>query len=414
MPKIPPAATGVALALIVEAHGYLRKGEGTHIIFDDHLSFELCASRLLSAVPLSKALSAEERGSLVERALLDTFRAGTATVKALEIQLKKHQSDLQKPSARQYHMLAYVGGKVNPTGARIIFSAPTGAATVRFVRTYPSRANTAPWLLSGFGPINLAPEVAQAPLWVTVEARTESQAWENALSAVSALLGCVNYCLNYGRQRIMSGRPIPRNSVRLMGVQVLYRYDWSRVENSAGFEENPYEETFPVEIDASIYKLRKPLRRMVKGMSGNVLGPLLFEAMQDYQEGLSHADDSLVHLRLWSLLERLTDTPKGDSTVTIRRGSFLAREMEAKRQRLKHAADTRNAFVHRRERTPFINAISHDLRFRVEAMLRFLFFAQHRFMYLDEFFQLLDSPRTASEIARKVRMLRHARTLIEP
>lgn len=260
--------------------------------------------------------------------------------------------------------------------------------------------------------MRLHPEKTYVPVWITVNERTEQQAADKGLAAASALLGCLNLCKNFRMQTFSSGPTTPQNRLRLVEHQVIYRSDWSRFTEFVMSEDNHYPDRWPVNVQQEINKYRDLLGRMIARMNGPVFGSLLYEATQDYQEALSQIDPGLVHFRLWSMLERLTGTQADQSKATIKRGSFLARTRALRTRQLWLAAEARHAFVHRRERDPFITEIAEDLRLWVEELLMFIVMNDLEFQDREMFFQFLDAPTFARDRAKQLRALQIADELI--
>jgi hypothetical protein len=403
-----------AQAHIEDALSHLKRGEGQSIIYEDHSSFLYAASMLLGSLNLSEELTTKEREHIVARSLLDMFRAKSTTVADFQHRATAKQRELIKLPKRKFHMLGAIAAAQSTSSRKPHFQARVAGCDVVIPRTFPKEANTAPWFLSGFGQVVMQPKTAFVPVWATVRARTEEHAGHQASAAIKAVLGCLNFALNYRRRFSVSGRPIPRNHLRLIKEQVLYREDWSRYEDVVYYEENFHEGRWLTDLDREFGKNRPGVPRILSRFADKVVGPLLFEAMQDYQEAGSYTDPALVHARLWSLLERLTHSHEEQARTTIRRAAFLSQNGDMRRRRLTQAARARHVFVHKNERHAFLEEISEDLRAWVEELLAYLLFEKHRFSDIDMFFRLLDAPTRKSELDKQLSVLRLAQRLLHP
>jgi hypothetical protein len=74
MPLISEPNMPEAEALILEALGHLRKGDGREVFFEDHEAFVSVASSLLRIVNISKELTANERARLTTSTLTTMCR----------------------------------------------------------------------------------------------------------------------------------------------------------------------------------------------------------------------------------------------------------------------------------------------------------------------------------------------------
>lgn len=411
MPIVKSARRQEVDARLADALACLKNVNGvTH--FESHADFILSASMLLKLLTLAPSITARESEGIVTRSLLNMFHDGESSIGAFEIRAQEMQTERLKQTRRTYHLLASVRAnkKLLPTNGNF-FTATIGPVQLRFARDFPKRAKVAPFHI-GSHKIDLRGSKPYVAVWATLKARSELEAADRAVEATKAALGCVNLVLNHNVQRSHSGRRLPRNTVRLVGEQIIYRSDWSRYDDHFFYEaesENP--ERWPVNLESDLAKILKPLERMFARLNDRVFGALLIEAMQDYHEALSNMDSAFVQARLWSLLERLTNTQADDSRSTIRRATFLSVAADEHRLRLKHFAQVRNEFVHRRVRAPFIDYLAENLRDWAEEMLIYLFFVKRKFRDLDFFFKLLDAPHSKREIERQLSVLRIANQL---
>ncbi|MCA0303634.1 MAG: hypothetical protein LCH95_14615 [Proteobacteria bacterium] len=407
---IPPQRKDEIQLRIDEALSALRR-DGEHIVFETHAEFLISASLLLNELSISRQTTDREKEKLVTQTLLAMRRRDKHTVDDFEVLLAEAQSALLKSPKSKFHFLASARAIPRLDG-RAILTAKISGVRVQIGRRFPKRVETS--FRSGDVKIDLLAPAPVVPIWATVSARSELEAADKAVASIKAALGCINLLLNSHVERSHSGRPLPRNTVRLVGDQVVYRSDWSRFDNVFFYEEeaeNP--ERWPVDLARSLERNRKTLDQMLNRLNDPVLGSLLFEAIQDYHEALCRVDPALVHFRLWGLLERLTNSQADESRTTIKRASFLFSQTEVLRQRLRHVADARHKFVHQRARVPFLENLSDHLRKWSEEILLYLFLTRRRFPNLNFYFKLLDAPVSRTELERAMSVLRAAKTFLK-
>ena len=399
---------------IAEALRHIAKGDqGDEVRLLNDPAFMIGAGLVHEAAALSDQLIPAEQERVVVRSLLYMCRQDQTTVDHFYARARAMQSEILGARPRLFHILAYATGKVpNPGPNNILLETQVSEVAVRLVRKYPATADTTTWDLGGgYGPVALLPQgVPYVPIWASVDARSEEHAAFLAISAIQTALGCLNFCLNRGSRRYQSGPNLPVNQLRLAGEQVVYQSDWSRYEERIHYEEIVRRDPWPIDVEKKLEEGRPAIRRAFGRLSDPIFGPLLREAFQDYQEALTYTDQALVLARLWGLLERLTDSRPGEPT-TVRRASFLSNLAIYRRRTLSLSANARHAFVHRRERKPFISELSHDLRMWADFMLAFLCFTRRKFTDLDSFYRLLDAPISVPEIERQLRIYQMAKSI---
>lgn len=409
MPLIAPNRRPEAEARLAEALSHLKRS-GDDVQFIGYVEFLLSAGMLLAHLRLAEGITNRESEELVSRTLIAMCRAGEHMLEQFEARLKKGQTEKLKLPKKTFHLLASIRAKRHFLAENEDYLVTkVDGVQVRLAKDFPKKAKVEA-LKVGEQKIDLRGSLPYVPVWATVKARGELEAADRCMSAIKATLGCVNLMLNHNTQRHHSGRRLPKNQVRLIGDQVVFRADWSCYQDYFFYEdESEHPERWPPDLDEGLKVRRENLLEALAKLNDRVFGKMLIEAMQDYHEALSHIDSALVHVRLWGLLERLTNTHLEETKVTVRRATFLSTRTDLRRTRLRHAAEARHAFVHRRLRAPFIDSVAEDLRHWAEEMLLYIFFSKRKFRDVDFFFRLLDAPKTAKEIERAMSVLRVAK-----
>ena len=113
-------------------------------------------------------------------------------------------------------------------------------------------------------------------------------------------------------------------------------------------------------------------------------------------------------LSLWSLLEILTGTDKGD--ILIRRILYGIKQnhREACQWELRHLHIYRNRYVHQGKTRPDIERLVYQLKMYVDVMLRCWLFQFGKLEDEQVLFSLLDTPLDSQGIAKRMRILKHA------
>lgn len=248
---------------------------------------------------------------------------------------------------------------------------------------------------------------------VTVTARTPHEAAEKGLNGIDLVRASWNLALNRGKSwRHTSGRPSPVNDIRLSPFHTVhdltgalatetYWYDPSYTKPATLYSDKPNFE--------KLQKFAKNLRARL------MLLPYrkdLESALIRYVRALDSADLNDAFLRLWSLLEYLTDSGHDPYRVTIRRAAFMFRDRERAQLILTHLAQHRNSFVHAGSDSDEIESLVFLLKKHVDALLLFHLGNTFGFKTRVEAAGFMDIPPNRDEIDKRISRLRSARKYV--
>lgn len=248
-----------------------------------------------------------------------------------------------------------------------------------------------------------------------VSARSAAEAFEKALEAIDVVRGTWNLSLNRGKAwRHSGGRPAPINDIRLSPYHTLHKLDGALAE-PAGWYEPGYSRL------GKIFSDRDKLPRLLK--FGETLRELLRvhqyrgdmqSALLRYVRALDSCDMNDAFLRLWSVLEHLTDGTNSPYKVAVRRAAFHFADHARATLVLNHLTSYRNRYVHVGADSQEIETLLFLLKRHVDQLM--LFHLQNPFDLesRQEAAAFMDLPNNRAEIDRRLRRLRHARRYISP
>jgi hypothetical protein len=198
---------------------------------------------------------------------------------------------------------------------------------------------------------------------VSVQTRSPQEAFDRAMEELDYIRGLWNFAANRASREVFSsGVQRPINLFCLGQVHTLH--------DSAGknaVESYWYNTGFVhyVPIPGSnwgIAKARgKKLRRLVS--TSNYPADLRRIFIR-YARALDGADYEVSFIKLWSLLEFLTDCGDGRYDALVRRCAFLFKEPEYQRQILQHLRERRNLFVHTATESGLAKSLVFQLKLR--------------------------------------------------
>jgi len=204
---------------------------------------------------------------------------------------------------------------------------------------------------------------------VRVNGRTQLEAFDKGINSLDLLRGVWNLAQNRGTTRISYGRREPVNTIRPGLSHSLHCPDGS-LATETGWYDPDFFYTRPTDISKNAAKLENFYRFVVNKLKASSYRKELEEFIILYTRALDFQDLDSAFLKLWSLLEQLTET-EGSYATTIRRASFIFEEREYYQQVLKHLKDYRNKFVHEAFSSNSIETYTYQLKDCVEALLIF-------------------------------------------
>ena len=135
-------------------------------------------------------------------------------------------------------------------------------------------------------------------------------------------------------------------------------------------------------------------------------------ALIRYVRVLDSADLNDTFLRLWSLLEYLTDSTHDLYKVATRRAAFMFADRERSKLVLTHLTNHRNRFVHAGSDTDDIESLVFQLKRYVDALLLFHLGNRFGFSSRNEAALFMDLPLNKKELQLQIKRLQDAKKYV--
>jgi hypothetical protein len=185
---------------------------------------------------------------------------------------------------------------------------------------------------------------------VLVKGRSQFEAQEKALQALDLIRGIWNLSLNrLTVMRIFSfgSKRKPINTICLGPFHTLHEKKGNLKTDTFWYEPNfelvePYNFDKEKEHDYVISYTKFLRNKLIKSPYPEIIS----EAIIRYTRALDYSDYEVAFIKLWSVLELLTDTVKESYDKTIKRTAFLFNDYDYNFQILSHLRDFRNKSVH--------------------------------------------------------------------
>jgi hypothetical protein len=255
-----------------------------------------------------------------------------------------------------------------------------------------------------------------APLAIRTRGRTVHEAVQNGIEALSLFRGLWNFIATRGTstRRLSYSPPSPLAVIHSGAVHTLHTSDGKPAANNYWYEPSHV-------VDRPLFKkvtnwksLSVFIQKARRVLLANPLRAEVEELFMRYIQALDRLDEDASYIRLWNILEMLTDTGKNNYDITIARAVWIYEKPRPQREELELLRTRRNLLVH-------ASGSSHDggvsigaLKSVVDDHLQFLLFNPFKVRSLQEYSSLLSQPRERSALLQKNRLLRTAMRFHSP
>lgn len=246
-----------------------------------------------------------------------------------------------------------------------------------------------------------------------VSARTPHEATEYALNDIDLVRASWNLSLNRGKAwRHTGGRPVAINDIRLSPFHTLHDIKGNLATETYWYDPG-YSKPATLFSDktkfAKLLAFAKSLRARLAQLPyrTEIEGALI-----RYVRALDSADLNDAFLRLWSLLEYLTDSTHDPYKVATRRAAFMFADRERTQLVLAHLTNHRNRFVHAGSDSDEIESLVFLLKRYVDSLLLFHLGNRLGFATRAEVASFMELPHRKEGIDQRIKRLREARRFI--
>lgn len=356
---------------------------------------------------LNDSIPQIDRRRLITEGIDAASRAQALTAAGLLRHISGREAEYLRQPLRKFHLLTAVsiaGAASIPRyrlrGASISFGGRTGGTAQKARSRLVRDARHS---------IVADPPTTYMPVVATIEARTPSEAGTRALDAVDLVRSLWNLALNrrkHWRRSFARGAPV--NEVFLAPIHSVHEPGGALASDSWWFDP-AYIGPAPLLSDQAKVSSMLAFTAKARRYRAKLRYAAAWEgAALRYGRALDSHDLSDAFLRLWGVLETLTESTSAPAAVTIKRSAFLFSDRDRANMVLSHLAGFRNRFVHFGAESDEIEGLLFLLKRYVEAMLIFHLEFPHRFTSVGEACEFLDLPSTKQAIAKRLRLLKLA------
>lgn len=244
---------------------------------------------------------------------------------------------------------------------------------------------------------------------VRLKARSPLEAAERGLEALDLLRASWNLALNRGKSwRVTCGRPTPVNDIRLSPFHTVHDASGNLATEDFWYDPGYRKPAPPFNDKAKFTRLVAFANDLRHRLAVSPYRDELRAALIRYVRALDAADFNDVFLRLWSLLEYLTDSTHEPYKVTTRRAAFMFKDRERSLLVLSNLTHFRNRLVHVGSESEDIESLVFQLKRYVDSLLLFHLGNRFGFTSRGEAALFMDLPAEATELKQRARRLQQA------
>lgn len=254
------------------------------------------------------------------------------------------------------------------------------------------------------------PKSPPASLWaqVHVKARSSEEAAESALNRLDFMRAIWNLFFLHGSLRTSSGRASPLSDIVAGPVHTIHFPDGRLAVEGFWFEPNYMRSQSAKQLAEHWPEVKRFENEVRRDLKKILYQDMIRDALRRYVRALDMSDWDAAMLKLWSVLEGLTDTVRLPYDRTIKRASFIYSEEAYNVQVLRHLREYRNRTVHadfsRRDREIMLCQVKNY----VGDLLLFHLRVGKQFKSLEELGRFLDSPANEEVLRRNLGVMRKA------
>jgi len=394
----------------------IKKLENTRKIENGRVKFEgweydAYSTLIYSMLDFSSDIPEFDARQIVSKAIFISGTKGPITHNNLLTEICKLERDYQSSPIERYVLASSISMQQFLKIPRINFS----NSLIIFEHSLPKRFSQESNTIITHAEQTLFASLPKDYLKVRahVSAKSIHHAADQALEILDLTRGVWNWFLNEGHSFRMSfgGKPKPVNKIILGPLHTLHKPNGVL----AAIDNCWYEPSYLGAIQPfspnhdELEVIIKSLDHVKKVLKNHNYPQFIKSAIIRYTRALDERDWTTSFIKLWSILELLTDTARSNYEVTIRRTSFLYKDRDYHHQVLKHLRDYRNSSIHFDKGNNKMETYLYQIKNYVESLLVFHLNNRYNFRTIEQSAEFLDISHEEKTLQNQIEKLTFAR-----
>lgn len=360
---------------------------------------------ILTSINIDEIIPETEKIRIVNRAIISAASKGKITEKSILGEINKEENLYLSLIQDDYIIVSSLSIKYSHELSRIF----DGGITSTFSNYLPKKFNQS--LVNEKLELKEIKSIPRTYTRVRIRTKGRSilEAGERALNFLDFIRGIWNFSVNLKTYSIKTyGNCEPINKIRLGPFHTIHKTT-GKLSSDTFWYDKKYLENKNIRIKekefVKIKRDEKYIRKQFKKISYN---KELENAFIRYANALDETEYEAMFLKLWSLLELLTNTLKRKYDVTICRAVFMYEEIIYHKQILEHLRNYRNQSVHMDIRSDQIEALVFQLKRYVERLFLFHINNAGSFTSFEEAGEFLDLSTDKVVLQKRIKLLNKA------
>lgn len=377
----------------------------------DAFAFDFLFGPLEAAISISPEFGEVRKQAIIQDAIFRTFQAPTVTPEDLLNEVTRIENAFLKDRPSDWVLLTSISvehfdalGAVELNGCHIAF-----------YRYPPSEFDREDAVERSAHTLSAPlPSAGYSTVLVRVSSRTPEEAAEQAQQNLHTLRGIWNLPLIRGRFRVSAGprSGYPLNELTAGPIYTIHHPSGRMASGTFWLEPGYSGPRSSSRARQSWPHVRRFQRWALKRLARIPYRLEIEVAFARYAKALDEPDYDSALVRLWSILELLTDTKFDRYTELIKRVVFIYADRKIERQILQHLMESRNRLIHADAESKNGEALVCSLRRYVEQLLLFHLSSGPYFKSLAEVGEFLSLPADKELITRRKNLLARAQRFL--
>ena len=373
--------------------------------------FQEFEALIYSMLNFSDDIPEVDARGLVSKAIFNSGAKGEITIQNLIAEVSKLEREYQSLPTERYVLASSIS--INPSLE--LKKIKLGNTLIVFERSLPAkfRQETETLLKNAEQLLFASLPTNYLSVRVHISAKSIAHAANQALETLDFTRGVWNWVLNrrYSRRMSWAGKPEPVNNIILGPIHTLHKPSGELAAKEIWWYETSYLGAIkPFSPRQNEFdNIGKSFDCVKKTFKTHKYPQVIHNAVIRYTRALDERDWSTAFIKLWSILELLTDTGRASYDTTIKRIVFLYRERDYHIQVLQHLREYRNSSVHFDKGNSEMELYLYQIKNYVEALIDFHVNNKYGFESIQEAAGFLNLPNEEKTLKNQMEKLNFAR-----
>ncbi len=249
---------------------------------------------------------------------------------------------------------------------------------------------------------------------VVVKARSEYEAAEKALTSLDFLRGILNFLLIESNSSFFFIEKIePINCITIGPASTLHFQNGKLASDQIWYEPQYYHVNKKIYKIDNLIELKENENKIRENLNKHNYGEFLKSIFVNYTRAFDSVDFESSFLKLWCILEKLTNTTDISYDNTIKRAIFLFDDRNFHKQILEHLRTLRNIIVHHNKSNFEMIVYVYQLKRYVDKLIHFHIENKFDFKSIGKACEFLDLPFDVDILKEKIDTYEKAYNLLK-